>query len=151
MVYGDSLRPHHFQGLAPAYRPAAATCSMIWHAKFPLWRAWCTKYRRPLGQRLSHSRNVVAISKLLGHAQLTTTQRYVDHLAVASASISNGDRRRSAQSGATKRFCVLFYRSGYTCPKSKTKPPEPKRASASPSCTVTPSVTLMSRTGAPGE
>lgn len=32
---------------------------------------------------LRHGGNVVAVSKLLGHASISTTQRYVDHLAVA--------------------------------------------------------------------
>jgi integrase/recombinase XerD len=30
---------------------------------------------------LRHGGNVVSVSKLLGHASITTTQRYVDHLA----------------------------------------------------------------------
>ena len=70
---------HRLLAIAPH---AASTLFTIWCAKFPIWRAWRTKYHRLLGQRLSHSGNVVAASKLLGHSQLTTTQRYVDHLAV---------------------------------------------------------------------
>ena len=61
------------------------------------WASWCRKLTRQAGidakrisphslrhsfalRTLRYSGNVVAVSKLLGHSQLTTTQRYVDHL-----------------------------------------------------------------------